>query len=161
MTKSGAVGAMLALVVAGAPLPAQEPARDVRPPTDVAMPVEGCEGGPLAVVAQFLGLAPEQVQAVATALQERQATVEPLLQGIAQRENQIQVLIASGGHPAQIGALTVEIHHLRQAVQAAQAHFLAGFPTLLNDEQRSRWEQVRVAARLQPVVPAFQALQAL
>lgn len=140
---------VLAFMMGAVPLLAQESA--ARP----------CEGGPLAVVAQFLRLAPEQVQAVATALQERQATVEPILREIALREQRIRELIAQGADPAEIGTLVVEIHHLRQAAEAAQAQFLARFGSSLNDAQRARWEQVRVAFQLQPVVPAFQALNAL
>ena len=69
--------------------------------------------------------------------------------------------MAGGGDPAEIGVLVVQVAHLRHLVEAAQAQFLAAFQGLLDDMQRRKWEQVRVAARLQPVVPAFQALQLL
>lgn len=161
--KSRAGGAMLALVMAGAvPLRAQdeEATRRGSDPAAVAQVAE-CEGGPLAVVAQFLGLAPEQVQAVAQLIQQREQSLAPILQQIAIREQQIAELIATGGDPEQIGQLVIEIHQLRQAAQGVQAQFLAGFQSLLSEPQRQRWAQVQLAAQLQPVLPAFQALRLL
>lgn len=161
--KSRAAGAALALILAGAlPLQAQEPQAS-RPGSEPVVVAQGaeCEGGPLAVVAQFLTLAPEQVQALGQLLQEREQASAPILQQIAIREQRIQELIATGGDPAEIGQLVVEIHQLRQAAQAVQAQFLAGFQSLLNEPQQQRWAQVQMAAQLQPVVPAFQALRLL
>jgi hypothetical protein len=150
-TRSRAAGAVLTLMVAWvAPLRAQP-----------AQQVAECEGGPLAVVAQFLSLAPEQIEALAQSLRERQEALAPIQQEIARREQRIRELIASGGDPAEIGRLVIEIQQLRQLAEAAQAAFLARFQSLLNDEQRRRWQQVQVAARLQPALPAFQALSLL
>lgn len=153
--------ALVTLMVAWAvPLRAQEPGPSRAGAVTAAQPADG-EGGPLAVVAQFLSLAPEQVQALTQLLRERQETVGPLLQEIARREQRIRELVASGGDPAEVGRLVIEIHHLRQLGEAAQAGFLARFGSLLTEEQRRKWRHVRIAARLQPVLPAFQALQML
>jgi Spy/CpxP family protein refolding chaperone len=121
----------------------------------------GCEGGPAGVVTQFLGLTPDQLPVLEQALHERQQALVPILQGIATREQRIRELIASGGSAAEIGVLVVQVHQLRQHAENAQASFLARIENLLDAEQRVRWQQVRAAARLQPVVPAFQALQML
>ena len=134
--------------------------------TLVAQPAEmiqapGCEGAPVAVVAQVLHLGPDQVHAFAQLLQARQATLGPILQEIALREQRIRELVAGGGDPAEIGVLVVQIHQLRQAAEATQTQFLASFAGLLNEAQQRTWQQVRAAARLQPVVPAFAALQVL
>ena len=158
--KTSAAAVAVTLMLAGAvPAPAQ--GREVRRAGDAAPRAAECEGGPLAVVAEFLGLAPEQVQAVTRLLQERQGTLAPTRQAIAEHEQQILALIASGGDPAEVGRLVVEVHHLRQLVEQTRARFLAGFESVLGDEQRERWRQVRVAATLLPVLPAFQALPAL
>jgi Spy/CpxP family protein refolding chaperone len=128
------------------------------------VPAQGGEGGgvpPLAVVARVLQLAPEQGQALGQLLQVRQATQVPILQQIAVREQRIRELVAAGGSPAEIGILMLQVNQLQQQAAAAQAQFLAGLAGILTDEQRGVWEQVRVAARLQPVLPAFQALQIL
>jgi hypothetical protein len=116
---------------------------------------------PPAVVAKVLHLAPPQAEAFMQLLQARQAAMAPLLQEMAVREQRIRELLAGGGNPADIGVLTIQVHQLQQAVAGAQAEFLAGFDGLLNDGQRRSWEQLRAAAQLQPVLPAFQALQLL
>jgi hypothetical protein len=152
----------LTLVAGWTPLRAQE-AQASEGGTEViqAENAPDCEGGPVAVVAHFLGLRPDQLPVFAQALGERQQTLAPLLEGIAQREQRIRELIASSGNPAEIGVLVIQIHQLRQAVAVAQAVFMARVEALLDAGQRVRWQQVRLAARLLPVVPAFQALQML
>jgi Spy/CpxP family protein refolding chaperone len=149
--------AVVVLLAGGIPARAERGSRPGSEPAEAAKG-PGCEGGPPAVVAQFLLLAPEQVQALGQLLQEREQALAPIQQEIAAREQLIEQLIASGGDPAEIGQLVVEVHQLRQAAQAVQAQFLSGFQSLLNDAQRQQWAQVQMAARLQPVVPAFVAL---
>jgi hypothetical protein len=163
MTKSKATGAVLALMVTWAAPLLAEGAGAFRSLNGAvsAQPTAGSEGGPLAVVTEFLSLATEQVQALVQLLRERQETLPPILQEIGKREQRIRELIAFGGDAAEIGRLVIEIHQLRQLAEAAQAQFLARFQSLLNDEQRARWQQIRVAAGLQPVLPAFQVLQIL
>jgi hypothetical protein len=151
-TKSKAV-ALLTLALA-APLAAQQARKE-------ALPAGTCDGAPVYVVAQFLGLAPEQTRALVQLLHERQAALVPIQHEIAAREQRIQELIAAGGDPAEIGRLVLEIHQLQQAAAAAQAQFLMRFGALLTEDQRSRWQGIQAAARLQPILPAFQALQML
>jgi Spy/CpxP family protein refolding chaperone len=161
MTRTiGTASTALAVLLAAANCLAGEVPTDVRPATKAA-PGGDCEGGPLSVVAQTLTLAPDQVQAVQQLLQQRAEDLGPIQQEIAIREQLIEELIASGGDPAQIGQLVVEIHQLRQAAQAVQAQFLIGFRSVLNPQQQERWAQVQMAAQLQPVVPAFVALSLL
>jgi hypothetical protein len=162
MTTMRTVAAVALTLMASTALRAQAPDAPEAETTVVrAEQSTDCEGGPLAVVAHFLRLTPEQLPVLGQALHERQQTVGPLLQGIAMREQRIRELIASGGSPAEIGVLVIQIHQLRQQVEAAQALFLARVESLLDAGQRALWQQVRLAARLQPVVPAFQALQML
>lgn len=163
MTTPKSVAAVALMVLVGwTPLRAQEPkASGGGVPVARAEQPADCEGGPIAVVAQFLSLTPDQLPVFEQALRERQQTLGPILQGIAMREQRIRELIGSGGSPAEIGVLVIQIHQLRQAAEGPQAAFLARVESLLDAEQQARWQQVRVAARLQPVVPAFQALQML
>ena len=161
MSISKASGAVLAVLLAGAGILAGDEREAIRAGAEAsdAGKGPGCEGGPLAVVAQFLALAPEQVQAVAQLLQQREQALAPIQQQIAAREQQIAQLLANGGDPVAIGQLMIEVHQLRQAAQGVQAQFLASFQSVLTEPQRQRWAQVRMAAQLQPVVPAFQALR--
>jgi hypothetical protein len=161
MTILKTAAAMALMGLAGwAPLPARESERDGAEVVRVEDGAGG-EGGPVAVVAHFLGLTPEQAPLLVQALGEREQALGPILQGIAMREQRIRELIATGGSPAEIGVLVVQIHQLRQQAENAQAVFLARVEAFLDPEQRVRWQQVRLAARLQPVVPAFQALRML
>lgn len=162
-TKSRAVSVVLAFAVAwAAPLLAEPPEASMAQAgvVPVAQGAE-CEAGPLTVVAQVLSLGPEQVQAQAQLLHERDERLAPMLQEIARREQHLQELIASGADPAEIGMLVVEIHRLRQAAESVQAQFLAQFLSLLGPEQRQTWEQVRLATQLQPALPAFVGLRLL
>lgn len=162
-TKSRAVSVVLTFALAwAAPLLAQPPEASIVPAGDASVaPSAPCDTGALTVVAQFLSLGPEQVQALAQLLRERDERLAPMLQEIARREQRLQELIASGADPAEIGALVVETHRLRQAAESVQAQFLAQFLSLLGPEQRQKWEQVRLAAQLQPVLPAFLGLRLL
>ncbi len=113
---------------------------------------------PIQIVVQFLQLRPDQVQELGQLLQARQATVDPLLQGIQQRVQQLEALLNSGGSPADVGTLVIQIHALQQQVAQVQQAFLSNFASLLDPDQQQRLEAVRIAAQLQPVLPAFQQL---
>ena len=113
------------------------------------------------VVIRFLELRPDQVEAFLRLLQARQEALAPLLAAITEREKALNELLESGGSPSDIGQLVIEIHALRRQVIQVQAGFIANWENLLDPEQRQRWEAVRVAARLQPIVPAFQQLDLL
>ena len=113
---------------------------------------------PIQVVDQFLQLRPDQLQEFGQLLQARQTAVVPLLQGIQQREQQLQALLDSGGNPADVGMTVIQIHALQRQVAQQQQDFLTKFVSLLAPEQQQRLEAVRIAAQLQPVLPAFQQL---
>jgi hypothetical protein len=113
---------------------------------------------PIQVVAQFLQLRPDQEQQFGQLLQARQAAVVPLLQGIQQRVQQLQALLDSGGNPADVGMIVIQIHALQRQVAQQQQDFLSKFVSLLGPEQQQRLEAVRIAAQLQPILPAFQQL---
>ena len=113
---------------------------------------------PIEIVVQFLQLRPDQVQELGQLLQARQAAVVPLLQGIQQRGRQLEALLNSGGSPADVGMLIIQIHRLQQQVAQAQQDFLSKFMNLLDLEQQQRLEAIRIAAQLQPILPAFQQL---
>jgi len=113
---------------------------------------------PLQVVVQFLQLRQGQVEELEQLLQARQAAVVPLLEGIQQRVQQLEGLLESGGNPAEVGVLVIQIHTLQQEVAQVQQDFISKWVSLLDAEQRQRLEAVRLAAVLQPILPAFQQL---
>jgi hypothetical protein len=113
---------------------------------------------PLQLVVQFLQLRQDQIGQLEQLLQARQSAVEPLLEGIQQRVKQLEALLNSGGSPPQIGVLVIQIHMLQLNVAQVQQDFLSKWVSLLDPEQSQRLEAVRLAASLQPVLPAFQQL---
>jgi len=115
----------------------------------------------LQAVVRFLQLRPDQVEALEELLAARREAVAPLLQAITEREKRLRQLLESGGTPPDIGQVVIEIHELQKQVVQAQHVFLAKWQELLDEEQRQRLEAVRLAARLQPVLPAFQQLNLL
>jgi len=113
---------------------------------------------PLQVVVQFLQLRQGQVEELEQLLQARQAAVVPLLEGIQQRVQQLEELLESGGNPAEVGVLVIQIHTLQQEVAQVQQDSIQKWVILLDSEQRQRLEAVRLAAVLQPILPGFQQL---
>jgi hypothetical protein len=113
---------------------------------------------PIQIVVQFLQLRPDQVQEFGQLLQARQAAVVPLLEEIQQRVKRLEELLNSGGSPPEVGALVIQIYTLQQQVAQVQQDFLSKFVNLLDPEQHQRLEAVRMAAPLQPILPAFQQL---
>jgi hypothetical protein len=114
---------------------------------------------PLQIVVQFLQLEPAQQTLFGELLLARQTAVAPLFQAIAQKELQVEALLNSGGNPAQVGILVTQIYALQHQVVQTQQVFLANLANLLDQDQKQRLAAVTVAAQLQPVLPAFQALQ--
>jgi hypothetical protein len=114
---------------------------------------------PLQIVVQFLQLQPSQQPIFGQLLQARQAAVTPFFEGITQREQQLEELLSTGGNPAQVGILVIQIHALQQQIVQTQQSFLANLANLLTQDQQQRLAAVHVAVQLQPVVPAFQVLQ--
>jgi hypothetical protein len=116
------------------------------------------ETSPLQVVAEFLQLQPGQVSALEQLLQARQAALVPLFQTAQTLTQQLAVLLNSGGNPAQVGILVIQIHALQQQMAQTQQGFLRQFVTILDAEQLQKLQAVQIAAQLQPILPAFQPI---
>jgi hypothetical protein len=116
------------------------------------------EISPLQVVAEFLQLRPGQVGALQQLLQARQAALVPLFQTAQSLVQQLGNLLNSGGNPAQVGVLVIQIHALQQQMAQAQQAFLSQFVAILDTEQLQKLQAVQVAAQLQPILPAFQPI---
>jgi hypothetical protein len=116
------------------------------------------DAAPLQVVAEFLQLRPGQVSEVEQLLQARQTTLVPLFQTAQALTQQLAVLLNSGGNPAQVGILVIQIHALQQQMAQAQQAFLTQFVAILDTDQLQKLQAVQIAAQLQPILPAFQPI---
>lgn len=132
---------LLAVVV---PLAAQEPG----PP-----PERGQDA-----IAAFLALTPDQVAAWDQLLSDRDAAAEPLRTELEAVEDELRALLGEPDPAVElVGALVVQGRDLRQQLGDVHHAYLDGFVALLDDEQARRFEAVRRAERLQPLIPAFRA----
>jgi hypothetical protein len=116
------------------------------------------ETSPLQVVAEFLQLRTGQASQLEQLLQARQAMLVPLFQTAQSLIQQLGILLNSGGNPAQVGVLVLQIHALQQQMAQAQQAFLTQFVAILDPDQLQRLQAVQVAAQLQPLLPAFQPI---
>jgi hypothetical protein len=116
------------------------------------------ETSPLQVVAEFLQLQPGQLTELQQLLQARQAALVPLFQTAQTWTQQLAVLLNSGGNPAQVGVLVIQIHGLQQQIAQVQQAFLTQFVGILAPEQLQKLQAVQIAAQLQPILPAFQPI---
>jgi hypothetical protein len=116
------------------------------------------ETSPFQVVGEFLQLSPGQVSELEQLLQARQAAVVPLLQTAQSLIQQLGNLLNSGGNPAQVGVLVIQIHALQQQIAQAQQLFLTQFMAILGAEQLQKLQAVQIAAQLQAILPAFQPI---
>lgn len=113
---------------------------------------------PLQIVAAFLQLLPSQVNELEQLFQARQAALVPLLQTVQAQIQQLTVLLNTGGNPAQVGILAIQIHASQQQVAQTQQTFLVQFVAILSPEQLQKLQAVQIAAQLQPILPAFQPI---
>ncbi len=82
----------------------------------------------------------------------------PLFQTAQALIQQLSVLLNSGGNPAQVGTLVIQIHALQQQMAQTQQAFLTQFTAILDPEQQQKLQAVQIAAQLQPILPAFQPI---
>ena len=116
------------------------------------------ETSPLQAVAEFLQLRPGQVSELEQLLQARQAALVPLFQTAQALIQQLGILLNTGGNPAQVGVLVIQIHTLQQQMGQAQQSFFSHFVAILDGEQLQKLQAVQIAAQLQPILPAFQPI---
>ena len=116
------------------------------------------ETSPLQIVAEFLQLRPGQVSELEQLLQARQAAIVPLFQRAQTLIQQLGILLNTGGNPAQVGVLVIQIHALQQQMAQTQQTFLTPFVATLDTDQLQKLQAVRIAAQLQPILPAFQPI---
>ena len=114
------------------------------------------ETSPLQVVPEFLQLSPSQATELGQLMQTRQTTLVSLFQNAQALTQQLGVMLSSGGNPALIGTVVIQIHALQQQMAQAQQAFLTQFIATLSPEQLQRLHAVQIAVQLQPILPAFQ-----
>ena len=117
------------------------------------------EPPPIAVVANVLSLSEEQVHALGDFLQARGEAVRPAAEELQRHQQALaQQLQAPNPDPATIGQLILEMRAIQAQIQKALGDANKALDQILNDEQRTRLEQLRGAANACQVIPAFKAV---
>jgi hypothetical protein len=111
-------------------------------------------------IANFLDLDPDQVAAWDLLWADHRTAEQPLRRQIADVQAAIDDLFAAGvPDPTDLGLLVIERHDLGEALVDVHVIYVEGFHGLLDDEQMRRLEQIRLADRIQPWIPAFKAFE--
>ena len=117
------------------------------------------EPPPIAVVANVLSLSEEQVHALGDFLQARGEAVRAAMEELQRHQQALaQLLQSPNPDPTTIGQLILEMRALQAQSQKVLDDANKALGQLLNDEQRTRLEQLRGAAGACQVVPAFKAV---
>lgn len=111
-------------------------------------------------VARFLELTPEQVTQWEALLSTLRNTVAPLQEQLRNLEGQLaELLKQENPDPAAVGALVLQLKEVREGIGQAHREYVNGFEAMLNREQTARLHFIRQAERVQPLIPAFKAVQ--
>ena len=114
---------------------------------------------PVVFVTHFLQLSPDQVGAMITMMQARDAALQPIAETLrARRETLAALLESPAADPVTAGRLLIEIHAGEQQVRTVAREAAASFEAILTPAQRERLHFVRQAARIQPAIPPFAAV---
>ena len=121
--------------------------------------VAAAEEGPLAVVAHVLSLSDEQAQALGEIVKARSEAIRPAVQEIQARQQALaQQLQSADPDPQTVGQLVIEIKRIEGQIHQALDETNRQWESFLAPEQATRLEQIRAAAPVCEVIPAFRAV---
>src|SRR5262249_15002202 len=152
----------------GAPVAAQRPAKEdimfkrfLMIAVAVTFPIAlaAQEPPPIAVVAHVLTLSDDQIHALGEFLQARGEALRPAAEELQKHQQALEQQLQSETPDAQtVGQLLIEMKTIQEQIQRAIGDSNKALDDILNDEQRTRLEQIRGAAGACGVVPAFKAI---
>ena len=117
------------------------------------------EPPPIAIVAHVLSLSEDQIHALGELLQARGEALRPAAEEMQKHQQALEEqLNAANPDAATVGRLAIEMKRLQEQVQHALEESNKALDGILNDEQRTRLEQLRGAAGACGVIPAFRAI---
>ena len=117
------------------------------------------EPPPIAIVAHVLSLSADQIHALGELLQARGEALRPAAEELQKHQKALEEqLNASDPDAATIGRLAIEMKKLQEQVQKTLEESNKALDGILNEEQRTRLEQIRGAAGACGVIPAFKAI---
>lgn len=112
-------------------------------------------GHAIRIIVRFLDLDEGQVIAIHELLAAGREEIQPIRMQVKELEEQLKDELNNSPSPEVAGALVIQIHTLRQDIRGIQRETAELVKAVLTDEQMNRAEAVYKAARLMPVVHAF------
>jgi hypothetical protein len=114
---------------------------------------------PIVFVSNFLQLSADQTLALITAIQARDAALQPIAVKLHMDQEALGKLLESpNADPVLAGRLLIEIRAAEKRASAVARDAAARFEGILTLEQRDRLQFVRQAAQIEPAIPAFKAV---
>jgi uncharacterized membrane protein len=114
---------------------------------------------PIHFVAGFLQLSPDQIAALVTIIQTRDAALQPIAARLrADHESLGKLLDSPDPDPAAVGRLLLSIRTAQKQAETIAGDAAASFGKVLTPDQRDRLQFVRQAAQIEPLLPAFRAV---
>ncbi len=114
---------------------------------------------PIRVVSAFLELTEEQVNTLIILREELHSEVQPLAEfkkGLqADLKEELALDVPSADY---VGELVIEIHFIQSQIKEAYMAYVGSFESMLNERQLQKYGAIKMAVRLQRVIPAFQKL---
>ncbi len=114
---------------------------------------------PIRVVSAFLELTEEQVNNLILLREDLHTTVAPLVEVKKGLTEDLKAELASEEPSADyVGELVIEIHYIKSQIKEAHMAYVSDSSAMLDDAQLRKYGAIKMAVRLQQVIPAFEKL---
>ncbi len=114
---------------------------------------------PIRVVSAFLELTEEQVNNLILLREDLHTTVAPLVEVKKGLTEDLKAELSSDEPSADyVGELVIEIHFFKSQIKEAHMAYVSDFSAMLDDAQLRKYGAIKMAVRLQRVIPAFEKL---
>ncbi len=114
---------------------------------------------PIRVVSAFLELTEEQVKTLIILREELHSEVQPRAASKKDLQADLKEELASEEPSAvYVGDLVIEIHFLKSQIKEAHMAYVGAFEAMLDDAQLRKYRAIKLAVRLQKIIPAFEKL---
>ena len=114
---------------------------------------------PIRVVSAFLELTEDQVNNLLILREDLHSTVAPLIEVKKGLQEDLKAELASDEPSADyVGELVIEIHFIKSQIKEAHMAYIGSFEFMLDDAQLRKYGAIKMAVRLQKVIPAFEKL---
>ena len=114
---------------------------------------------PIRVVSAFLDLTEDQVSNLIILREILHSEVQPLAEAKKALQEELKAELASEDPSADyVGRLVIEIHFFKSQIKEAHMAYVGAFEFMLDDRQLQKYGAIKMAVRLQRVIPAFEKL---